>query len=246
MRNIEVQLKQHIDHQQMKKREEEESLQRDPWEVGAHLDMQTMAESSASLSTEEFYSFDLQSSYVEEKASLGPTDIACKPPSIYDKFSHPRGRTLSEIELGEGEGLQQLASHPFKPPPSRAAAVKACLQQGAPKGLGASGRSSTDSARYSITVGGLTCSLLEANPLYTHPPSTYQMPNDNGSSLGSTGSRTGSLGSSPEFCSMDEGGLDPCKYLESMGRILKEGVSRGSVKAAQSLLGQTLAANHLL
>ena len=69
MRNIETQLQQHIDQEQRKKREREETLRQDPWELPVHGVSSRGDEVTESLfdTADQFRSFD--SHQVEEQAT---------------------------------------------------------------------------------------------------------------------------------------------------------------------------------
>lgn len=45
---------------------------------------------------------------------------------------------------------------------------------------------------------------------------------------------------------MDEGGLDPVKYFETMAELLKEGVNKVAFKSEQEKLAHVLPNDHLL
>ena len=136
----------------------------------------------------------------------------------------PSSHELSDIELSKGVGLQQFSLSPSASPSQ--------LKRQRPSVGG--GESELEVCRYSLTVGGVTCVLLEANPVHTH--STASHPD----------SQPASLGSSTEYCSLDESGLDPVKYFSAVGEVLKGGVNRAALQANQEELGQILPADHLL
>ena len=72
MRNIETQLQQHIDLEQRKKREREETLRQDPWELPAHHDDSSRGDTESLYDTaDQFRSFD--SHQVEERHSQATT-----------------------------------------------------------------------------------------------------------------------------------------------------------------------------
>lgn len=110
-----------------------------------------------------------------------------------------------------------------------------------------------DVCKYSFTVSGITLALLEADPMHVHstPFSTVASespslvrrgsPHSSQSSLNSNHSNTnGSLSS------VDEGGLDPLKYFETVSGLLEEGINRKVFQAKQEELAQVLPNDHLL
>lgn len=111
---------------------------------------------------------------------------------------------------------------------------------------------SQDQCIYSISLGGITCAVLENKPVHTH---LTRGSGRNGSNEGSeTDSYTSakadsdpySLGSNPELCSLDEGGLDPFKYFDCIRDVLKGRIGPREIKSCEHRLGQVLPADHIL
>ena len=146
----------------------------------------------------------------------------------------PSSQELSDIELTKGVGLQQFSLTNLHGGASPSASPSQVRRQRSSVG-GGGNENDLDICRYSLTVGGVTCVLLEANPVHTHS-STVSRPD----------SQPTSLGSSTEYCSLDESGLDPVKYFSAVGEVLKGGVNRAALQANQEELGQILPADHLL
>lgn len=253
MRNIETQLQQHMDREQQRRREREENLRQDPWELtaqggkgvrGRDDSLSCMTESMYSNTMEEFMPFDAHVTE-EEKQTLAvrsPDGGHLGQPrpssrgSIFDRYRQDSFEQLSDIELKGGVGLQQLSLSDQSPLLPASSNTQWRLRSG---GGGEGGRLEdvAEACRYSLTVGGVTCALLEANPVHTHPSS--------GAST-KTGSHPSSSSSSPVFCSLDESGLDPVKYFSAVGGVLRGGVTRALVLGHQEQLGHILPADHLL
>ena len=107
-----------------------------------------------------------------------------------------------------------------------------------------------DLCKYSFTISGITLALLETDPMHTHTTPVGQdspllqrasssSPHTN---LDSPGGREFAGGLS----SMDEGGLDPVKYFDTVAALLEEGVSRKVLQRKQEELSQVLPNDHLL
>ncbi len=187
------------------------------------------------------------------------------PPSTYGHIlSRSPDSTLESIPLHEGFGLQQLSASPSKQPgaaSSRRAAALPC----SPPSLRARSSSSCNSiasssastlrgredahshvtdyqqdvCRYTLTISGITITLLESDYNYTY--TSPAMPRQSStSSLGACSSGSNGLSS------LDEGGLDPVKYFDSMSVILRTGVNRKAVQMAREGLEQVLPTDHLL
>jgi len=100
--------------------------------------------------------------------------------------------------------------------------------------------------KYSLTIGGVTIALLEADPMYTY--TTPGLPRESSTSGSPSNSINSSTGSScyGRYSSVDEGGLDPVKYFETMAELLKEGVNKVAFKSEQEKLAHVLPNDHLL
>ena len=107
-----------------------------------------------------------------------------------------------------------------------------------------------DTCKYSFTFSGITLALLEADPMHTHsapaqnsPLLPRASPPDSQSSLNSNSAMTGGSGT---LSSIDEGGLDPLKYLNMVSSLLEEGINRKALQVKQEELSQVLPNDHLL
>ena len=83
--------------------------------------------------------------------------------------------------------------------------------------------------------------MLEADPVYT-----YTTPGLTRRTAGSPASGTEGDSIYGRYSSVDEGGLDPMRYFESMAVLLKAGVNRRVLQSTQEELAQVLPADHLL
>ena len=239
MKTIEKQLVHHIDFERNKKKVEEEILQLDPWDISSR---KLMSDSVQSNSSDLFYSFDLNTTD-ESSRGLEPPH----PPSgRLTKGAKCRNNPdMANIQLGDGVGLQQLSpsSSPFSPIKgvhrSRSSFAHAPQTQTVIS-------NEEVVCKYSCSLSGLTCAILESNPVHTY------MNNPTGKSYDKQETKTGSntdpdsLSSSPEYCSLDEGGLNPYKYFDCVENILKGRVGRREVQSCRDQLGKVLPADHLL
>lgn len=253
MRTIETQLMHHIDSQRKKKIAEKELLQRDPWDIRARSKLSSMSESGHSTNNEVFYSFDidLQSTSVDNQSSMSMAKN--KTTTSQPRIIHKHESVLPHVHLGDGVGLQQLSPPSSSPQNSRRHWNR---QNTAHRSLSLSEH---DVCRYALTLSGITVTVLEANPIHTYPQHTNKLQDSfpvsmQGSETHSTDSFSSvhthpspdSLSSSLEYCSLDEGGLDPGKYLDSMIDLLRGRIGRQEIKNCQDQLGRVLPADHLL
>lgn len=254
MRTIETQLMHHIDSQRKKKIAEEELLQRDPWDISARSKLSSMSESVHSTHNEAFYSFDLDSTSVDDQSSMSvPKSKFSQTTTSQPRIIHKHKSVLPHVHLGDGVGLQQLSPPSSSPQNSRRHWNR---QNRAHTSLSFSEH---DVCRYALTLSGVTVTLLEANPIHTYPQHANNLQDSfpvsmQGSETHSTDSfasvhthpSTDSLSSSLEYCSLDEGGLDPGKYFDSMVDLLHGRIGRQEIKNCQDQLGRVLPADHLL
>ena len=107
-----------------------------------------------------------------------------------------------------------------------------------------------DVCRYSFTISGITLALLEADPMHTHctPVSQYSSspPAFAQNSPSPPPSQSSPRNSSGGLSSVDEGGLDPMKYFETVAALLEEGINRKVLQNKQEELSQVLPNDHLL
>lgn len=106
-----------------------------------------------------------------------------------------------------------------------------------------------DICRYSFTISGITLALLEADPMHTHstPAAHYSSTPPNVLQKSpSPPSRSSPRNSSGGLSSVDEGGLDPMKYFETVSALLEEGINRKVLQNKQEELSQVLPNDHLL
>ncbi len=221
MRTIETQLINHIDVQRKKKMAEEELLQLDPWDITARR-----TESTFNNKSEMFYSFDLQNQEPpDHHTSMG---VAI---SNGERLAHP---PTSRLRPTHNDGVTNTDQSVHPSPSSNVHSVtdEVCI--------------------YSMTCGGLTCAILENTPVHTHITRSTggkMSPSDSETdsySSAKADTDSGSLGSVPELCSLDEGGLDPFKYFDCVKDILNGRVGRREVKNCEKMLGQVLPADHIL
>lgn len=184
--------------------------------------------------------------------------------------SHIHGRcvpsNMESIPLHGGTGLQQLSESPplssrklsVTPPTQspplqrpRSGSSNVSVTSSSSRSTGARSRRHSESphdlCKYSLTISGVTIALLEADPMYTY--TTPGLPRASSASSGSPSSSVGSsTGSScyGRYSSVDEGGLDPMKYFETMAELLREGVNKVVVKSEQEKLAHVLPNDHLL
>ena len=103
-----------------------------------------------------------------------------------------------------------------------------------------------DICKYSITFSGITCALLETDPVYTY--SSSNSPGLNSTLQGSSSPHLSShrAREASGYSSMDEGGLDPLRYFEAVSDLLRDGVNRRVLQSRQEELSQVLPNDHLL
>lgn len=106
-----------------------------------------------------------------------------------------------------------------------------------------------DVCRYSFTISGITLALLEADPMHTHSTPAAQYSSSPPTFLRkspSPPSQSSPRNSSGRLSSVDEGGLDPMKYFETVSALLEEGINRKVLQNKQEELSQVLPNDHLL
>lgn len=282
---LETQLAHHQQLEQHKARvshQRQDLLNADPWEISHAITTGPVAmlqkphllpgtDSTCPDSTEEehFYSLDLTSSLTSSVLSNEPAamDVSTMPtsPTPVEKGAWFGGRmgtvhrrflegeeSGEAIPLHEGVGLQQLSQSPpdgpssHQPYPStRQPSFPITPQQRCPP-----------SYKYSLTLSGMTLSLLEADPPHTY--TTRLKSEDSLPGPGSTGPGTGT-GSGPSTgpdtgaglgansgSSIDDGGLDTVKYFELVSELLKSGVNHHQLELQHQELAQVLPADHLM
>ena len=105
-----------------------------------------------------------------------------------------------------------------------------------------------DICRYSFTISGITLALLEADPMHTHstPAAQHSSPPTFLRKSPSPPSQSSHRNSGGGLSSVDEGGLDPMKYFETVSVLLEEGINRKVLQNKQEELSQVLPNDHLL
>jgi hypothetical protein len=218
---IEIQLMEHIDRERKKKEEERELLQLDPWDIGGIQNRHTDNDDNDDNDDDEYYhSFEINPTTTTAVGATGYATIA------------NRNNQLSHVELSDGVGLQQLSSIPHHHH----------------KGHD-DHSSSPDVSKYSLVVSGLTLAILEGNPIHTYPSDTSHDDDDddgNNDMFDSVKSHMSLNSTHMDYCCIDEGGLDPSKYLLSLHDILQGIVNRGKIVLHQEQLGRVLPADHIL
>lgn len=229
MRTIETQLVQHIESQKKLRQAEIEQQQLDPWDISSRK-----KQSLPPPPTDEvFYSFDLNSDYqngLPTKSRSGGT--------IFSQHQLRSAQLSSRVQLGEGVGLQQLS--PSLSPSTSPQNMRRA--QNKPK---TDNNLEDELCRYTLILSGVTLVLLEANPIHTYSQLSGRALQES-DVFSSVQSQFSTSSSSLEYCSMDEGGLDPVKYFESVHDILCGRVTRYDVMKHQEQLGRVLPTDHLL
>ena len=109
-----------------------------------------------------------------------------------------------------------------------------------------------DVCRYSFAISGITLALLEADPMHTHcTPATQYYSSSPPATVFQKSPSPPSQSSSPRnsssgLSSVDEGGLDPMKYFETVSVLLEGGINRKVLQNKQEELSQVLPNDHLL
>ena len=106
-----------------------------------------------------------------------------------------------------------------------------------------------DVCRYSFAISGITLALLEADPMHTHctPATQYYSSSPPATAFQKSSSQSSSpRNSSGGLSSVDEGGLDPMKYFETVSALLEGGINRKVLQNRQEELSQVLPNDHLL
>lgn len=258
MKTIESQLAKHqLREQKLKAKlqQREDLFHADPWN-NSLANPRSLADSTHS-SSDEFFSLDLTTSYAESTSatiqsvsledSYLSTDSklssATPPPGIHTRY----GVTDTvNIPLHSGVGLQQLSqnaglSHANKgqrSPTTRRSRTVSGEAEHPPRAA----NHQTDMCKYSVTVGGVTIALLESQPLYTYTPGIDSSVWATRPSL----SPNSLVEETSPYCSIDEGGLDPLKYFETVCKLLADGVSRKELESKEEELAQVLPNDHLL
>jgi len=208
---------------------------------------------------------NMEDSFISTTSKVGGDSSAAVLPS---SASHIHGRCVSSnmesIPLHGGTGLQQLSESPslssrkLSTPPTRSPPLprprsgssNVSTTSSSSRSTGVRSRRQSESphdlCKYSLTIGGVTIALLEADPMYTY--TTPGLPRESSTSGSPSNSINSSTGSScyGRYSSVDEGGLDPVKYFETMAELLKEGVNKVAFKSEQEKLAHVLPNDHLL
>ena len=259
MRTIETQLMQHIDTQRKRKEEEEELLQLDPWDITLRYKQNSNPSDDITNCNDRFYSFDLNNSTSDVQQVMPAANYPRPPGTAIRQRSSSKTQDYSHVAMSDGVGLQQLSlfESPSQSPRTQRQIHNNIVPTGKPLV-----NTEHDACHYSLVLSGLTIALLETNPIHTY--STDQFTAGSGSEF-TTGSGSGnlmndselfesvhshfsndSLSSNFEYCSIDEGGLDPGKYFVSVQDILHGRVGKHDIERHQEQLGRVLPADHLL
>ncbi len=236
MRTIESQLARHQLTEQTvsaQRKAREDLLRADPW---THtLSTPRGLNESTTTSQDEFQTLDLNSSFTGSTMtqSLGLDDSFVSTDS--KSTAHVAGRYGASPLLtpsGASAGKQQALL-------SRVRILGVPVRSG----FRTEGRVATDTyvhdseddmCRYTLSLGGVTVALLESRPAYMYPTTTSVDESDGcGSSEGCASS-------------MDEGGLDPGRYLQAVCSLLADGVNRRELDRKGEELAQALPSDHLL
>ena len=252
MKTIESQLAQHQLREQRvraKLQQREDLFHADPWNHTLATP-HSLTDSTHSTS-DEFFSLDMRSSSAMiESVSLEDSYLstdsklstATPPPGVRVRSG---GVDTRGIPLHAGVGLQQLSQNtgPSRPDRGQRSSTK---RQRADSGTSEStprAANQSDVCKYSVTVGGITVALLETQPVYM-----YTTPGVS-ASLWATRPSSGEgspVGETSRYSSVDEGGLDPMKYFESVCELLVDGVNREELRSKEEELAQVLPNDHLL
>lgn len=228
MRTIESQLARHQLTEQTasaRRQEREDLLRADPW---THpLSNRGITESMAS-SQDEFQSLDLNSSFAGSTMtqSLGLDDSFVST----DSKKIPSRR---QVPGKYGEFCEASASKQQQASSRSSRGEKGVTTDPVSK------ESDGDLCRYSFSLGGVTVALLETRPAYMYPTAGAER------SFSSEGCAT-SDGSEGCASSVDEGGLDPGRYLQAVCSLLADGVNRRELERKGEELAQALPNDHLL
>ena len=255
MRTIETQLAEHMETQKKLRQAERERQQLDPWDH-----MSTLNKESPTTSDEVFYSFDLNS---EEQDTTTRTTRGAGPfggggggGRVFNQQTiKTRQPLMNQFQLGGGVGLQQLSGvSPLTLSPS-SSPLNNRRGGSRRKGEELAGGGGGDLCRYTLVFSGLTLALLEANPVHTYSSSSRAKGESSllmqdsemfQSAQSHVGTSPPSSLSTEEYRSLDEGGLDPVKYFESVWDILHGRVNKYNVGRYQEQLGRVLPTDHLL
>lgn len=183
---------------------------------------------------------------------------------------------VDDIPLHAGSGLQQLSQNlssdsnqnfrqrqndflkvqspsARRPRAESGASSGGCSSGGSSVNSGkafSSGRHGQDVCKYNITFGGITLALLESEPMYmyTAPGITSSLLTTSKTRLSppQEGVNNPGLMETSRYSSVDEGGLDPLKYFETVSALLKDGVNRKELENKQEEMAQILPNDHLL
>ena len=273
MHTIEHQLRHHVRTERHRRQRQEDLLHADPWEGSLGLHGNALDESTHSYSSgDEFFSLDLgggggggkggldQSVNMEDSFVSTLSQVSSAPAN-----AHIHGRCFPQdgvngIPLHAGAGLQQLSESPpegvFKKVPTSPSYSPPAGHRPRPRsGTGTSGGASSsvrshrhsdsqhDAFKLSLTLSGVTLALLESEPAYTCSitPQPSVERRDSDSSSGSDGGRGMEV-----MSGLEEGGLDPMKYLEGVASLLSGEVSRRAIQGCQEQLSRGLPNDHLL
>ena len=256
MRTIETQLAEHMETQRKMRQAERERQQLDPWDH-----MSSCNKESPATSDEVFYSFDLNSEEQETTArtTRGAVSFGGGGGRVFNQQTiRTRQPLIDQFQLGGGVGLQQLSGvSPLTLSPSSSPLNNrrgGSLRRKGEELTGSGGGG--DLCRYTLVFSGLTVALLEANPVHTYSSSSRGKGGESSilmqdsemflSAQSHVAASPPSSLSTEEYRSLDEGGLDPVKYFESVWDILRGRVNKYNVGRYQEQLGRVLPTDHLL
>ena len=194
------------------------------------------------------------------------------PSSSSSARIHTASSGLESIPLHGGCGLQQLSQSPSssgesggrwdvgggvaKSPPFHRTWSGSGSVSGARTGA-RMGAPQQDTCKYQLTLSGVTVAILESNPVHTHLPSqrTDGTSGDRGGTddhpsttppSSPSSSPSSSSSSSAHHSSLDGSGLDPVSYLDTVARLLRNGINHREIQGHQDTLAQVLPQDHLL
>lgn len=242
------------------------------------LDLNTSYSAASQTTTDLTQSVQMEDSFVSTTSRLSSQDVAMSRLATRHDGRHIHERCVtSDVErvpLHDGAGLAQLSKSPpyglnqelllrtsgggispnTSPPMQRMRSVSGGSSQSSYRARSSSNLhkhcsdGQHDMCKYSITFSGITCALLETDPVYTYSStvptlkSTLVQQNQSSSPSSSFHGAT----EINQYSSMDEGGLDPLKYFEAVSELLRDGVNRTVLQNRQEELSQVLPNDHLL
>lgn len=225
MKTIETQLVNHIDVERRKKRAEEELLQLDPWNIAAREKHNHMTSHMTDSIHTNSATSDLFYSFDLQNQDHELSSQNGATPGL-NGMHHEDDTTLEQASPSAKLRPFPVSHHP----PSFV----------------------EDQCIYSISLGGVTCAILENKPVHTHIIRSSGRDSNEGSETDSYSSAKAdadpynSLGSTSELCSLDEGGLDPFKYFDCVRDVLKGRIGPREINSCENRLGQILPADHIL